>query len=85
MLGKLKWVELGDTDSPCLHGVDNAVIAYAEGYMLERARQYGKAQAKFAEAANHVQVMRDMEKGQAQSVSRIIPMEEGYDDIVSPS
>lgn len=77
VLGKLKWVALADSDSPCLRGVDNALLAFAEGDMLERARQYGKAQAKFGEAAGNVKLMLDIEKGQQQSISRIIPLEEG--------
>jgi len=73
VLGKLNFVTLGDTDTPCLHGVDNALLCFAEGDMLERGRQYGKAQAKYAEGASHIQTMRDIEKGQQQSMSRIIP------------
>ena len=73
VLGKLKWVELGATDTPALNGIDNALLAFVEGDMLERSRQYGKAQVKFTEAASHIQIMRDMEKGQRQSISRIIP------------
>lgn len=80
VLGKLKWVALGDTDSPCLRGIDNALLAYGEADMLERARQYGKAQSKFAEAAAQVAIMKDIEKGQQQSISVITPMEEGYYD-----
>ena len=73
VLGKLKWVELGATDTPALNGIDNALLAFVEGDMLERSRQYSKAQIKFTEAASHIQIMRDMEKGQRQSISRIIP------------
>ena len=80
VLGKLKWVALGDSDSPCLRGVDNALLCYAEGDMLERARQYGKAQAKYAEGRAMEQVMTDIEKGQQQSITRVTPSEEGYDD-----
>lgn len=80
VLGKLKWVELGDSDSPCLRGADNTLLAFAEGDMLERARQYGKAQAKYTEAASLIQVMKDIEKGQQQSISTITPLEEGYFD-----
>lgn len=72
-LGKLKWVTLGDSDSPCLRGIDNALLAFAEGDMLERARQYSKAQAKYAEGAAQVQLMKDIEKGQQQLQSMIIP------------
>lgn len=73
-LGKLKLQALGDNDSPVLRGVDNALLAFAEGDMYERSRQFSKAQAKFTEAAAQIQIMRDLEKGQQQSVSRIIPV-----------
>lgn len=73
VFAKLKWVTLGDSDSPALRGIDNALLAFAEGDMLERARQYAKAQAKYAEAAANVQIMREIEKGQQQSNSVIIP------------
>jgi len=73
VLGKLQWVALEDSDTPALNGIDNALLAFVEGDMLERSRQYGKAQIKFTEAASHIQIMRDMEKGQRQSISRIIP------------
>jgi hypothetical protein len=84
VLGKLKFVELGDSDSPCLRGIDNALLAYAEGYMLQRARQYGKANAMFAIGSEQLAIMRDIEKGQQQSVSRIVPHEDGYDQITPP-
>tara|TARA_R110000751_G_scaffold238309_2_gene339167 strand:+ start:158 stop:883 length:726 start_codon:yes stop_codon:yes gene_type:complete len=76
VLGKLKWVTLGDDDSPILNGIDNALLAFAEGDMLERSHQYQKAQLKFTEAAAHVQIMRDLENGQKQNISRIIPYTE---------
>lgn len=84
VLGKLKWVTLGDSDSPCLRGVDNALLAFAEADMLERGRQYAKAQAKYAEAGAQMEIMRDIEKGQQQSISSIIPMEEGYYSPILP-
>lgn len=85
VLGKLKWVTLGDSDSPCLRGIDNALLAYAEGDMLARARQYGKAQMQYAEAAAQFSIMKDIEKGQQQSISSITPMEEGiYDPTGGP-
>lgn len=80
VLGKLKWVTLGDSDTPCLRGIDNALLCLAEGDMLERARQYGKAQAKFTEAAAHLQVMRDIERGQQQLNSQIVPLVEGMNN-----
>lgn len=78
ILGKLEWVKLGDDDTPTLGGIDNALLAFAEGDMLERSRQYGKAQVKFTEAASHIQIMRDMENSQKQSIGRVIP--HVYDD-----
>tara|TARA_Y100001970_G_scaffold61593_2_gene78671 strand:+ start:18705 stop:19430 length:726 start_codon:yes stop_codon:yes gene_type:complete len=86
VLGKLKWVALGDDDSPTLNGIDNALLAFAEGDMLERSRQYQKAQLKFTEAASHIQIMRDLENGQKQNISRIIPHTEqeiNFRDVVS--
>jgi len=73
VLGKLNWVALGDSDTPTMNGIDNALLAFAEGDMLERSRQYGKAQVKFTEAASHIGIMRDMETGQKQNIGRIIP------------
>ena len=72
-LGKLKLETMGDTDSPVLRGVDNALLAFAEGDMYERSRQFAKSQVKFAEAAAHIQIMKDLEKGQQQSITRIVP------------
>lgn len=56
-----------------IRGIENALMAFTEGDLLEYSRQYGKAQAKFAEAAAHVSTMKDMERGQQQQISRIIP------------
>ena len=56
-----------------LRGVENALMAYTEGDLLEYSRQYGKAQAKFQEGAAQVSIMKDMERGQQQQISRIIP------------
>lgn len=80
VLGKLKWVTLGDNDTFPLRGADNALLAFSEADMLERARQYGKAQAKTTEGAAHIQIMRDIEKGQQQSITTVTPMEEGIFD-----
>lgn len=77
-LGKLKFTELGDSDSAVIRGVDNALLAYAEGDMLERSMQYQKAQAKYTEATNLLQVCRDLDRVQPQNVSRIIPLVPDY-------
>lgn len=60
-----------------IRGIDNALIAFTEGDLLEYSRQYAKAQAKFGEAASHVSVMKDMERNQQQQISRIIPDDDG--------
>jgi len=78
VLGKLKWVALGDSDSPALNGIDNALIHFATGDMLKRARQREAGDRELAEATAHVQIMVDMETSQRQSISRIIPYV--YDD-----
>ncbi len=57
---------------------DNALISFALGDMLERDRQYAKAQLKFQEAAAQIAIMRDLEKNQQANICRIIP--EDYHD-----
>lgn len=56
-----------------IRGIENALMAFTEGDLLEYSRQYGKAQAKFAEGSAHVGTMKDLERGQQQQISRIIP------------
>ena len=73
VLGKLKITALGDTDSPKINGIDNALIAYVEADMLEHLRQYGKAQAKINEAGAQMGLMRDLETAQSARVSKLIP------------
>jgi len=73
ILGKLKITALGDSDSPLIKGIDNALLAFVEGDMLEHLRQYGKAQAKYQEAASQLTIAKDMENHQSASNTRIIP------------
>ena len=73
-LGKLKFTELGDSDSPQILGADNALLAYSEGDMLERSMQYQKAQAKYTEAAGLKQICIDLDNVQPAKVNRIIPL-----------
>ena len=85
-LGKLKFTEMGDTDSPIINGAENALLAYAEGDMLERSMQYQKGQLKFSEAANLLQICRDLDNVQQDKTSVIIPMVVDHwsrDDFVS--
>ena len=63
--GKRPCPVLAATDTPQLRNVDNALIAFTMGDMLERARQYAKAQAKFTEAGAHLDSMRKLETEQA--------------------
>jgi len=48
-----------------LRNCDNAIIAFAMSDMLERLRQYGKAQAKFAEAKQLLDEAKAVEQQQA--------------------
>jgi hypothetical protein len=73
VLGKLKWVALGDNDSPSVHGFDNILLAYGEGDMLERSRKYSKAQVKFQEAGELLAAARQQQAEQFASEIRIIP------------
>lgn len=60
-----------DADTSVLRNCDNAIIAFAIGDMLERMRQYGKAQAKFKEAAELLESAKNLEKEQANRPRRI--------------
>lgn len=73
VLGKLVLTPLGDSDSPKLSGVDNALVTYVEADALEYLQQYAKAQAKMQEAGAHMQLMRDMEKNQSARVQQLVP------------
>jgi len=59
-----------DGDVSILRNCDNAIIAFAMGDMLERQRQYGKAQAKFQEAAEHLKGAKALETEQANQPRR---------------
>lgn len=63
-----------DPDKAALRGIDNALIAYAEGDMLTRERQYGKSQLMYAEGAAHVKVAIGVERSQAASNIQITPV-----------
>lgn len=73
VLGKVAWTELTDDDSPVIHGIDEALLAYAEGDMLERGRKYAKAQIKFQEGAALLQAMRQAQVQQFASDPVVIP------------
>lgn len=67
-----------DNDVPGITGVDNTLIGFALADMLERERQYGKAQAKFEEAGLLLDQLKRQETVQQAHNSRIIP-EAGYE------
>jgi len=73
VLGKLKVVALTDSDSPKINGIDNALIAFVEGDMLQHTRQYGKAQVMQQEAAAQLAVCRDLETSQSAKISKLVP------------
>lgn len=54
-----------DGATSLLRNCDNVIMAFATGDMLERARQYAKAQQKFQEAAALLQEAQNVEKEQA--------------------
>lgn len=47
-----------DGDSPLILGCDNALLAYAQGDILERQRHYEKAKLKFQEGAEQLALLR---------------------------
>ena len=73
-LGKLKFTEMGDSDSPVILGADNVLLAYGEGDMLERSMQYQKAQMKYTEATTLLQICRDLDNVQQDKMNTIVPM-----------
>lgn len=78
LLGKRRPRELWeDADAPILRNIDNALLAYSEGDMLEYGKQYAKAQVKFQEAAGHVAVMRSLDSDQEGRIARIVPAYSG--------
>lgn len=73
--GKRPFPGLADGSSaPILRNVDNALLTFATGDMLERQRQYGKAQAKFSEAAAHLAAMVELETRQGGQIVQLIPV-----------
>lgn len=75
--GRKAFVNLtNDTDTPIIRGIDNALIAFATADMLERQRQYGKAQAKVEEGTSLLNEMIRVETELSGNMPRIIPMVE---------
>jgi hypothetical protein len=64
-----------DEQSPLLRNIDHALLAFAQADMLERQRQYTKAQMKTQEGHAQLQLALDLERNQSASEQRIIPAE----------
>jgi hypothetical protein len=62
-----------DFETPPLPNAENALAAFATADMLERQRQYAKAQLKAQEGQAQLQIMLDLERNQSANESRIIP------------
>jgi hypothetical protein len=69
---------LSDDGEPKINGIDNALLSFVEGDILEHMRQYGKAQVKYQEAGNHLAVARDMDNHQSGRITRIVPQVESF-------
>lgn len=54
-----------DDDSPIIRNIDNCLIAYVQGDMLQRMRQYTKAKECVEEAGTLLELMRKDEKEQS--------------------
>jgi len=66
-----------DQDSPVIRGIDHGLLAYAEGDMLTRERQYGKAQLMYQEASSTLRVAFNLERGQEASEIQVSPTDSG--------
>lgn len=62
-----------DRDTPELRNVDNCLLAFAQADMLEYARQYGKASAKFGEAGGILTQLKANHTWQEQTRMRLEP------------
>lgn len=80
VLGKKPFIPLTfPTEVPAIRNLDNCLIAFAMGDMLERARQFGKAQAQYQEAAALLSELAKIETIQAANNTQFVP-EGGYGD-----
>lgn len=78
VLGKAKCPGLTeDGDEPVIQGIENCLLAFAQGDMLQRERQYGKAQQCYTEAVALLDRLKQIEVVQAANNKRIIP-DDGY-------
>lgn len=74
ILGKRRFQPLqNDLDTPLLADIDNALIAFATADMLERLRQYSKAQLKLQEGSSFLIAMKKQLQDQEGVIQQIIP------------
>lgn len=73
---KLRAETLTNDDTPLLPNVTEALINFAQADMLERQRQYSKAQVKKTEAGAMVQMLVDLQRRQTADGAQIIPVME---------
>lgn len=74
--GKIKCEALDfDNQEPQLRGCENILMSFAQADMLERERQYGKAQAKKQEAIALLEQYKRIEVQQQAHNMRLIPQE----------
>jgi hypothetical protein len=62
-----------DTDTPAIQHLEDCLLVYTQHYLLERQRQYGKAQQKLQLADILVQGAKDIARNQEQMVLQIVP------------
>lgn len=80
VLGKVKPPTFTDDyDEPGLTGIENSLMALAQGDMLERERQYAKAGQKFQEGTALIEQLKAEQTLQQATNRQIIP-EYGYGD-----
>lgn len=64
-------------DSPYIRGIDHGLLSFAEGDMLTRERQYGKAQLIYGEASSTLRIAYNLEMGQQASEVQVSPSHGG--------
>lgn len=83
VLGKATLRQLSDDrDTPRLRNIDNALIAYALADIYEHQRQFAKMQLKAQEAEGAMAILRDLEKNQQASLTRMIPWMDDHDHLL---
>ncbi|HEY4360336.1 MAG TPA: hypothetical protein VGN17_05185 [Bryobacteraceae bacterium] len=64
---------IDDNDTPELSFMENTLIAFGTADMLERSRQYAKAQAKIEEANTQLAILKDAHEYQRANQVRLVP------------